>query len=63
MVLTSLLWTHVMDTFRTCYGVDNFRIRIPKNNIMGALRKVFFFANTVHIDSELLAWAATFNSL
>ena len=28
---------------------------------MGAFSRVFF-ANTGHIDSELLAWAATFNS-
>ena len=34
-----------------------------KNNIIGVVRRVFFFANTVHVASELLAWAATFNSL
>ena len=45
------------------FGADNCQTQITKNNIMDALRRVIFFANTVHIDSELLAWAATFNSL
>ena len=36
--------------------------QIPKNNIMGALRRVFF-CQPAHIDSERLAWVATYTSL
>ena len=48
---------------KSSFGDDNCHTRISKNNIMDALRRVIFFCNTVDIDSELLAWAATFNSL
>ena len=35
-------------TFRTLHGVDNCHTRLPKNNIMGALRRVFFCQNCLH---------------